>query len=286
MLHLYIKGRWYSHASPVLEEMGRKGIEPDAASYGTLISACCERDDRVLTTFARAMESSPFEPCQVAHRLVFGAPSTDTVKSDISSSQTDEAGETASLSTVEVDSAVQEASAFFKRFASTKDSETNSSFYNALIDALWARHLRLRAKTVFLEAREILENYPHPQYNEDAWSLDLRSLSKGASQVALLHWLEEVAERAAACPVVAPRLILVTGGRKDSASVLKSYSGKGRGAGVVRQVVEEVVKGLGIPFSPTNKEFGPAQLQAETEQVVRWVSMYKDRLQLSNTVPS
>jgi hypothetical protein len=283
MLHLYIKSRWYSHAAPVLEEMGRKGVEPDAAGYGTLISACGEPDDRVFAPLARAIEISPFEPCRIAHRLVFGAPSRDSLNSDVFFSPIDETGETASLSTLEVGSAVQ---AFFKRYASTKDVETNASFYNALMDALWARHLRLRAKAVLLEARELLESYPRPEYDEEAWSLDLRSLSKGASQVALLHWLEEVAERAAACPVVAPRLALITGGRKDSASVLKPYSGKGRGAGIVRQMIEEVVKNLGIPFSPTTKEFGPAQLQAETEQVVRWVSMYKDRLQLSNTAPS
>jgi hypothetical protein len=263
--------------------MGRKGVEPDAAGYGTLISACGEPDDRVFAPLARAIEISPFEPCRIAHRLVFGAPSRDSLNSDVFFSPIDETGETASLSTLEVGSAVQ---AFFKRYASTKDVETNASFYNALMDALWARHLRLRAKAVLLEARELLESYPRPEYDEEAWSLDLRSLSKGASQVALLHWLEEVAERAAACPVVAPRLALITGGRKDSASVLKPYSGKGRGAGIVRQMIEEVVKNLGIPFSPTTKEFGPAQLQAETEQVVRWVSMYKDRLQLSNTAPS
>lgn len=224
-----------------------------------MISACGERDDRLFAPLARAIESSPFEPCQIAHQLVF-VPRTD-----------------------EVDHTVQDASAFFKRHA----SETNvESFYNALIDALWARHLRLRAKSVFLQAREVLENYPRPEYNEKMWCLDLRSLSKGASQVALFHWLEDVAERAEACPVVAPRLVLVTGGRKESTAALKPYSGKGRGAGVVRQTVEEVVKVLGIPFTQSSREFGPAQLQAETEQVVRWVSLYKDRLQLSNTAPS
>ncbi|KAG0625684.1 hypothetical protein M758_2G073400 [Ceratodon purpureus] len=292
MLHLYIKGRWYSHAAPVLEEMGRKGIEPDAAGYGTLISACGERDDKVFAPLARAIENSPFEPCQIAHRLVFGASSNDTISSDVSASPIDETSEnsetseTASLSTLEADSAVREASAFFKRYASTENTETNASFYNALIDALWGRRLRLRAKAVLLEAREILESFPRPHYNEEAWSLDLRNLSKGASQIALLHWLEEVADRAAACLVVAPRLILITGGRKDSPTVLKPYSGKGRGVGVVRQMVEEVIKDLGLPFSSTSREFGPAQLQAETEQVVRWVSMYKDRLQLSNTASS
>ena len=275
---MYIKGRWYSHAAPVLEEMGRKRIEPDAAGYGVLISACGERDERAFAPLARAIENSPFEPCRIAHGLVFGAPSSDSVGSE-------ETGETAS-STLEVDSAVQEASAFFKRYASTEDMETIASFYNALIDALWARHLQLRARAIFLEAREILDNYPRPQYDEDAWSLDLRSLSKGASQVALMHWLQEVAERAAACRVVAPKLVLITGGRKDSANALKIYSGKGIGVGVVRQMVEEVVKDLGLPFTETSKEFCPAQLQAETDQVVRWVSMYKDRLQLSNTAPS
>lgn len=286
MLHMYTKNRWYSHAAAVLEEMGRKGVEPDAAAYGTLISACGEQDDTAFALLAKAMESSPFEPCQIAYRLVFGPPANVAVRSELSPLPAVQTGDTAYLSTLEADSTVEEASAFFRYYASTKDLVSNASFYNSLIDALWARHLRLRAKLVFLEVRDILEDYPRPQYNEEAWSLDLRSLSKGASQVALLHWLEEVAERAAECPLVASRLVLITGGKEESTTVLRPYSGIGKGVGVIKQTVEEAVAAFGIPFTQSSKESGPAQLQAQTEQVVRWVSMYKDRLQLSNTPPS
>lgn len=242
-------------------------MEPDVAAYGTLISACGEPDDAAFEPLAKAMESSQFEPCQIAYRLVFVPPENETGNS---------------TTTLEADSTVEEASSFFRHYAST----LGISLYNALIDALWARHLRLRAKQVFLEAREILEDYSRPQYNEEEWSLDLRCLSKRASQVALFHWLEEVAERAAECPVVASRLVLVTGGREESSSVLRPYSGQNKGAGVVKQTVEEAVDALGIPFVQSSKASGPAQWQADTEQVVRWVSMYKDRLQLSNTPPS
>lgn len=278
MLHLYTKNRWFSHAAAVLEEMGRQGVEPDVAAIGTLISACGEQDDAAFAPLAKAMEGSQFEPCQVAFRLVFVPSANNALRQELSPPQT---GDTTYL---EADSVVEEASSFFTYYASAKDFVSNASFYNALIDALWARHLRLRAKLVFLRARELLEDYPRPQYNEEAWSLDLRTLSKGASQVALLHWLEEVAERATECPVVAARLVLVTGGKEGSSTLLRPYSGRGKGAMVVKQTVEETVDALGIPFIQSSKEF--AQLQAETEQVIRWVSMYKDRLQWSNTRPS
>lgn len=254
MLHLYARNRWYSHAAAVLGEMGRQGVEPDVAAYGTLISACGESDDGAFLPLANVMQSSQFELCQLAYKLVFSPPANDDV--------------------------VTEASSFLRHYARSKDLGSNTSLYNALIDALWARDMRLRAKLVFMQARSLLDEYPRPEWNEEAWSLDLRSLSKGASQVALLHWLEEVAERAAECPVVAPRLVLVTGGKEDSS--LRPYSGRGKGAGIVKQTVEEAVNALGLPFVQSRRDSGPAQWHAETDQVVRWVSMYTNRLQLSN----
>lgn len=286
MLHLYTKGRWYSHAAPVLDEMGRKGIEPDVAGYGTLISACGEPDDKLFAPLARAMVNSQFEPLQVAYRLVFTPPANDAVRSELPPPPTHHIDDSVSSITFQSDSVVEEVVSFFKIYALTRGVKSNSSFYNALIDALWERRLRLRARLVFLEAREVVEDFPRPQYNDEAWSLDLRSLSKGASQIAFLHWLDEVAERAAACSVIAPRLLLITGGRKEIDTDYRPYTGKGSGQGVVRQTIEEVVRAFGIPFTQSSREYGPAHLQAETEQVVRWVSLYGDRLQLGNLTPS
>ena len=79
MLHLYTRNRWYTHAAAVLEEMGRQGVEPDVAAYGTLISACGEPDDAAFVPLAKAMESSQFEPCRTAYRLVFVPPANDAV---------------------------------------------------------------------------------------------------------------------------------------------------------------------------------------------------------------
>lgn len=139
-----------------------------------------------------------------------------------------------------------------------------------------------------LTARKLLEKYARAQYKEDFWTLDLRSLSKGAAEVALLHWLVEVSERAAECLVVAPRLVLVVGGNvvMNTGGERRAFLGRGKGVGIVNRAVEELVESLGVPFATSSRDSSPGRLHAQTDQVVRWVSMYKERLRLDDLPPS
>lgn len=284
MLNLYVKGRWYTHAANILIEMETKGIEPDVAGYGTLVRACGEEDDEAFAPLAAAMERSKFEPCRIAFRLVrVLLASVDSKSADTTTTTSSSEGEeTSSAVGTSSDPAVEEALMFFEHYGSSRDRDANVSFYNALLDALWRRRLHQRAKLVMLMARKLVEKYARAQYNEEFWTLDLRSLSKGAAVVALLHWLVEVSERAAECLVVAPRLVLVVGGNVMNTGERRAFLGKGKGVGIVKQAVEELVESLGVPFATTSRDSSPGKLHAQTDQVIRWVSMYKERLRLDD----
>lgn len=288
MLNLYVKGRWYTHAANILTEMETKNIEPDVAGYGTLVRACGEEDDEAFAPLAAAMERSKFEPCRIAFRLVrVLLASVDSKSADTTTTTSSSEGEeTSSAVGTSSDPAVEEALMFFEHYGSSRDRDANVSFYNALLDALWRRRLHQRAKLVMLTARKLVEKYARAQYNEEFWTLDLRSLSKGAAVVALLHWLVEVSERATECLVVAPRLVLVVGGNVMNTSERRAFLGRGKGVGIVKQAVEELVESLGVPFATTSRDTSPGKLHAQTDQVIRWVSMYKERLRLDDLPPS
>lgn len=285
MLNLYIKGHWFSHAADVLREMESKEVEPDFSGYGILLSSCGEPNDSAFAPMAKAMECSQYEPCRVAYRLACVPPAREDTTPAGYEPLHDHSQHIVESEESECDFAVEQASAFFEYYASTHTRDPNLSLYNALLDALWRRKLRRRAKLVMLKARNLLEWYNRPNYGEMVWTLDLRGLSKGASEVALLHWLSEVAQRAETCPIAATKLVLITGGRGSESSDIKPFSGRGKGNGSVMQVAKDIVREFGVPFIEGSDESVPGRFEGQPVQVIRWVCLHKDLLQLEDETP-
>ncbi|KAG6552308.1 hypothetical protein Mapa_006161 [Marchantia paleacea] len=262
MLNLYVQGRWYKEAAGIIREMDRQGIEPDVAGYGVLIAALGETGEEMVP-LTRAMQASDWEPCWVATFLVSAPPFKDGLES------TPEA---------DMDEAIEKIWSVFEEWATFKDREANRSFYNALMDALWRRGLRRRARSVMSKARDLLPWYNRPRRGLTS-VLDLRGLSVGGAQVALLDWLEHVAKYSEN----STSMVIHTGSNEPG--VGRYVAAKGRGVGAVKQAVTAYLEEMCSPFREL-AELGPGKLQARTELVVKWLSKHdsKDALRLHDYV--
>ncbi|KAL2608121.1 hypothetical protein R1flu_026694 [Riccia fluitans] len=257
LLNLYLQGRWYKEAAGIIKEMDRAGIEPDVAGYGVLISSLGESGEEIAPV-VKAMQASDWEPCWVATFLV------DTP-----------AGAEAEA---EIAVALEKIWSIFEEWAAFKDREANRSFYNAIMDALWRRGLRRRARSVMLKARDLLPWYNRPRRGLTS-VLDLRGLSVGGAQVALLDWLEDLAIYSEQ----STSMVIHTGSNDPGGG--RYNAGRGKGMGAVKQAVTAYLEEMCSPFREL-AELGPGKLQARTELVVKWLSRRdsKDALRLHDYV--
>ncbi|CAM6114865.1 unnamed protein product [Calypogeia fissa] len=258
MLKLYVQGRWYREAANTMREMESRGLEPDASGYGVLIAALGELGDEI-TPLAKAMQVSDWEPCRIAFFLV-----------SVRSSEDETSG-------VARDTTLEKAWSFLENWARCKDKDTNRSFYNALMDALWRRGLRRRAQLVMLKARALLHWYNRPRFGASS-VLDLRGQSVGGALVALLDWLQEAATNSVVREA-GHSMVIYTGGIDIGNS--RSVAIKRRGTGAVKQAVAAYLEELCSPFQE-GPEFGAGRLHADSELVMQWLSNHdsKDPLRL------
>ncbi|KAL3675816.1 hypothetical protein R1sor_025764 [Riccia sorocarpa] len=257
LLNLYLQGRWFKEAAGIIKEMDRQGIEPDVAGYGVLVSSLGESGEEIAPV-VKAMQASDWEPCWVATFLV-NTPAGAEAEPEIAI-------------------ALEKIWSIFEEWAAFKDREANRSFYNAIMDALWRRGLRRRARSVMLKARDLLPWYNRPRRGLTS-VLDLRGLSVGGAQVALLDWLEDIAKYSEQ----STSMVIHTG--SNDPGVGRYNSGRGKGVGAVKQAVTAYLEEMCSPFREL-AELGPGKLQARTELVVKWLSRRdsKDALRLHDYV--
>jgi pentatricopeptide repeat protein len=280
MLNLYVRGGWYSHAADIFNEMQRNNVEPDAAGYGVLISALGEMDNATIAPLAKALEGSQFELCRVAYHIICSPPPVQDSSSGTNPVSEGSLDGLLQPEALEHDSVVQEVSDFLEIYTSAQDDKSNFSFYNAILDALWRRGLKQRAKIMMLKARSLSDQYNCPHFGESVWSLDLRGLSIRAAQVAVYNFLDETVKRAKMRTILTQKVVIKTGGSGTDEDV---YVGQGKGTGVVKQVVFNSLIEMGAPFSEGLDQESLMSLQAPFEELVKWVIRHKDLIQLNDS---
>lgn len=252
ILCLYVRGGWYRSASATLREMESKGLEPDAAGYAALIAAYGDMSDEV-AALSKTMEVSKLEFCRVLNDLLVPPASADS------------GNETAHSA-----SRVKEAVDLLPQFAATRTSAENCSIHNAITDALWRRGLRKRARNVMLCVQNLFDWYVLPSFQQKKWVLNLKGLSIGAAQVAVLDWLEEAARQPK--NVTVPEKMIIVVGRaatgQDVVEDVKNTSPRRKTVGGTMSAVVSSLRERGYPCVCRR----PGELEAKTQDVMAWMS--------------
>ncbi|EFJ26185.1 hypothetical protein SELMODRAFT_441948 [Selaginella moellendorffii] len=260
MLHLYIRGEWYTEAANILSEMDSEDIEPGVPGYGVLIAACGDSSPEIMP-LVRTLETSRWETCRIVYQLMF-LPLYESCESLLEGSIAD---------------LPKDVMAFLQKLAQTKDAEANLSFYNSLMDGLWRKGLKRRAKSVMVAARSLLPWYKRPKLTKMKLLLDLGGLSLGAAQVAVLDWLSGVAQLHE--EKSEQQMVLVTGSDSSDKLVVKARKG-------IKKAVGATLAELGSPFAEDPQ--GSGRLVASVYDVVQWQAVYgisSALMLLDNTQP-
>ncbi|GAQ81958.1 putative Small MutS-related domain [Klebsormidium nitens] len=209
----YGRGGKYKEAAELFREMQRGGCAPTTVTYSALLTACskCSTWEEALVLLYVLNESGKDVELAIC-RLVMGSPG--------------EAG-------------LWENAARLFRKVGGDNRAIRRSFFNALLDVLWAFGLKARANRVLTTARQsgaYLES-DLCSFRDTCWELDLHSMGVGAAQTMVLQWLAEIRTALAWGAKIPAEVTIVTGWGKHTRA----------GASPVKVAVRQLLDNLGVP---------------------------------------